>query len=275
VEGNLSRLAGGAIAVAVEAGSLALKGLGGHPQATRKGPYDIQIDTDVESEEAIVPRLRELLPGSEVSSEELDIPIDWDKPNVWIVDPLDGSNNYYAAIPYLAVSIGLRQNQRLVLAVVHDPVLGQSFSACDGMGARQGARRLHAIPRSAMDQATVSLVTNYSPEGRNAGQKLYNRLNSLVRRVTTLWAPAADLVRVATGHIDAVVSINASYGDVCSGLLILSEAGGTILSFDGAHLDVVNLDPLQPVSFIASVSDALATQLLRNLQTALDVVTSS
>jgi myo-inositol-1(or 4)-monophosphatase len=274
MEATLSGLAQEAIAVAVDAGSLAVKNLGGHPHATQKGPYDIQIDTDIEAEEAILPRLRELLPGSEVSSEELDEPTNWDNPNVWIVDPLDGTNNYYAAIPYLAVSIGLRQKQRLVLAVVHDPVLGLSFSACLGKGARQSGERLRAISRGPVSQATVSLVTDYSAKGRITGQKIYTRLNSVVRRVTTLWAPAADLVRVATGHIDAVVSINASYGDVCSGLLILSEAGGVIVSLDGAPLDVANLDPVQPVSFVASVSDAIAAELLQSVVPALEAASS-
>jgi myo-inositol-1(or 4)-monophosphatase len=143
------------------------------------------------------------------------------------------------------------------------------------MGARQGDRLLQAESRNGLERATVSLVTDYSAAGRQTGQEVYNRLNSLVRRVTTMWAPAADLVRVATGHIDAVVAIDALYGDVCSGLLILAEAGGTVRSLRAAEpLEVASLDPLSPVSFVAAAADDIARALICSLQPVLAAATS-
>jgi myo-inositol-1(or 4)-monophosphatase len=269
VDADLSSLAQGAISAAVEAGNVALKTLGSHPASVRKGLYDLQVDADLETERAIVPRLIELLPGSEIASEEGTDPVDWSNPSVWIVDPLDGTNNYYSAIPYMAISIALRRNQRLVLAVVYDPVLKQSFSACVGSGAFQGGQTLHSSPGKTLDQATVSLVNDYSVGGRREGERIYKQLNSLVRRVTMLWAPAADLVRVATGHLDAMVCMGALYGDVCSGLLILSESNGVILSHEGRDIDVTDLDPKASVSFVASGSRPLAEQLVQRLKPSL------
>jgi myo-inositol-1(or 4)-monophosphatase len=192
-------------------------------------------------------------------------PVDWEKQNVWIVDPLDGTNNYYAAIPYLAISIGLRRRRKLVLAVVRDPVLGHSYSACLGSGAEKDGEPLRPRPGKEIDRATVSLITDYSSAGRKAGEVLYLRLNSIARRVTTLWAPAADLVRAATGHIDAIVCVRARYGDVCSGLLILAEAGGTILDTSGSDIAVADLDPEEPISFIAAISRGTATKLWKEI----------
>jgi myo-inositol-1(or 4)-monophosphatase len=269
VDIDLNSLAQGAVSAAVEAGDVALKSLGSHPGSVSKGPYDLQVDADIETEQAIVPRLKALLPGSEIASEEATAPVDWTNPSVWIIDPLDGTNNYYSAIPYMAVSIALRHHQRLVMAVVHDPVLNNSFSACLGRGAFQGNQILHAGPGRELNRATVSLVNDYSPDGRKDGQQIYQHLNSFVRRVTMLWAPAADLVRVATGHLDAMVCINALYGDVCSGLFILAEANGVILGHDGQGIDVAHIDPATPVSFIASASRSLADQLVHRLSPAL------
>jgi myo-inositol-1(or 4)-monophosphatase len=259
---SMTRLTRSTIAIAVDAGRLALRGLGDHPPSRPKGRFDLQLDADVDSEKEIVPRLRSLLPGSEVASEEMGGPVDWSNSNVWIVDPLDGTNNYYSAIPYLAISIALRQHCKLVLAVVYDPVLCHSFSARLGGGAEQDGHTLKGRPGKPLDRATVSLITNYSQAGRRAGEALYLKLNSVARRVTTLWAPAADLVRAATGHIDGVVCVNAMYGDVCSGLLILAEAGGTILDCNGADIDVATLDPTEPISFVASISEHTANDLL-------------
>ena len=258
---DLRGLAISVAGVAQDAGVEALKGLGGHQRSRPKGRFDVQIDADIDAENAIVPRLKNLIPESEIASEETVAPIDWDKANVWVVDPLDGTNNYYAAIPYLAISIALRRHHELVLAVVHDPILNHSYTACLGSGARRNGQEFDSPAPRPIERATVSLITNYSSTGRRAGETLYLRLSSISRRVTTLWAPAADLVRTATGHIDGIVCLQALYGDVCSGLLILAESGGTILGPDGQHLDVAHLDPRAPVSFVASKSYRLARDL--------------
>jgi myo-inositol-1(or 4)-monophosphatase len=262
---DLSILAEDVTAVAVEAGRVALQGIGDWHTSRSKGRFDVQLDADLDAEKAIIPLLRKLVPDSEISSEEMDGPVNWRKPNVWIVDPLDGTNNYYAGIPYLAISIGLRQWNKLVLAVVRDPVLGHSYSARLGVGAERDGKRLRPRPGKAIDRATVSLITDYSVAGRKAGEVLYLRLNSIARRVTTLWAPAADLVRAATGHIDAIVCVRANYGDVCSGLLILAEAGGTILDQAGGDVDVASLDPEEPISFVAAISRDTARELRKEI----------
>lgn len=262
---DLSTLAKDVIAVAVDAGRVALRGIDDRHTSRSKGRFDVQLDADLDAEKAILPRLQELVPDSEVSSEETDGPVDWEKSNVWIVDPLDGTNNYYSAIPYLAISIGLRRRRKLVLAVVRDPVLEHSYSARLGYGAERDGKALCPSPGKAIDRATISLITDYSTAGRKAGEALYLRLNSIARRVTTLWAPAADLVRVATGHIDAIVCVGARYGDVCSGLLILAEAGGTILDPSGEDVDVADLDPEKPISFIAAVSRSTADELRKGI----------
>jgi myo-inositol-1(or 4)-monophosphatase len=263
---DLRGLASSVTGVAQDAGIVALRGFGGHLRSRPKGRFDVQIDADIDAENAILPQLRNLIPDSEIASEETTAPIDWDKANVWVVDPLDGTNNYYAAIPYLAISIALRQHHKLVLAVVHDPILKHSYTACLGAGAWRNGQRFDSSPPKPIERATVSLITNYSSTGRRAGERLYLRLSSISRRVTTLWAPAADLVRTATGHIDGIVCLQAGYGDVCSGLLILAESGGTILGRDGQNLDVANLDPQAPVSFVASKSYRVARDLWLELE---------
>jgi myo-inositol-1(or 4)-monophosphatase len=265
VVSQLGGLVRSTVDVAVDAGAGVMAGLGGHPASRPKGRFDVQVDADLASEGAIVPRLRLLIPGSEIASEEMGGPVDWGKRDVWIVDPLDGTNNYFTSIPYLAVSIALRQHGRLVMAVVRDPVLAKTYTACLGSGAQENGRPLQPSSRLSVDRATVSLITDYSPAGRQAGEVLYLKLNSSVRRVTTLWAPAADLVRTATGHLDAVVCVRAMYGDVCAGLLILSEAGGVAIGAHGEKLDVSAIDPTEPVSFVASSSLQVAEDLLRRL----------
>jgi myo-inositol-1(or 4)-monophosphatase len=258
---EIDKLAKETVAVAEEVGRKTMLTIDGQSTWRSKGLFDIQIKADLEAEGEIVPRLRKLLPEAEVASEEMLTPVDWSKSAVWIVDPLDGTNNFHASIPYLAISIGLRQSRRLVLAVIRDPVLEHTYIACPGSGAKKDGEYLHPVPGKALDKSTVSLITNYSIDGRKAGERLYLRLNSLARRVTTLWAPAADLVRASTGHIDAVVCVNALYGDVCCGLLIVAEAGGSIFGPDGNDVDVPSLDPAEPVSFVASLSRKLAREL--------------
>jgi fructose-1,6-bisphosphatase/inositol monophosphatase family enzyme len=262
---DLSILTQDVATVAADAGRAAMQRIADRRVSVTNGLFGVQLDAELDAERAIVPRLRALIPGSEVSSEEMVGLVDWDKSDVWIVDQLGGVNNYYAEIPYLAISIGLRRWRKLEMAVVYDPVLGHSYRACLGFGAERNGVRLGPVPGKTIDRATVSLITDHSSDGRSAGEVLYLKLNSVTRRVTTLWTPAADLVRVATGHMDAIVCVRAGYANVCGGLLILSEAGGTIFDPSGSDLDVAALDPETPVSFIAAASRSMAEELSKEI----------
>ncbi|WP_157818110.1 inositol monophosphatase family protein [Candidatus Thiodictyon syntrophicum] len=259
---DLDQVSNAAARIASEAGALIISRFGYLSEPTPKGNFDVQLDIDIQSEELIISLLTDQYPSIPVISEEMTAKPNWAQDTVWIVDPLDGTNNFAVGIPYIAVSICLRSRQRLLVGVIHDPITSHTYVARLSAGATCDGNRLHLDAAKSMQAATVSLVTGYSISDRKMGETAYLALSRRARRVVTMWAPAADLARIADGQLDAMVCFNALFGDVCSGLLLISEAGGVITNLDGAEMNIHEINPDLPVTFVASGNYILCAEIL-------------
>jgi len=74
----------------------------------------------------------------------------------WIVDPLDGTNNFVHGFPFFGVSIGLEGDGRMLVGVIYDPLRRELFVATKGGGAWLNGRRIHVSPTRALGQSLVS-----------------------------------------------------------------------------------------------------------------------
>ncbi|WNI15294.1 inositol monophosphatase family protein [Actinacidiphila sp. ITFR-21] len=246
-----------AVSAAREAGSVIRADFGDRKVVQRKGHYDVQLRADLTSQRVIVRQLTDLFPDYGIVSEE-GMQGGWDETDLtWVVDPLDGTNNFGYGIAHCAVAITLFAGDAAVLAVVLDPLLGRTFTATAGDTPRSG----DLAAATALRDATVALVTDYSVEGRVTGRHIEDMLSGNCKRVTTMWAPALDLALVGSGAIDAMVARNAALMDVCAGILLVQAAGGTVLGLDGRPLELRKSLHSSPVSFVAARSRKLAADL--------------
>ncbi|MGW1752073.1 inositol monophosphatase family protein [Streptomyces sp. NPDC002092] len=246
---------GAARAAAVEIRS----DFGNRNVTSRKGFYDVQLRADLVAQRVIVQYLVQRFPDYAVVSEE-GMQESWnDRRMTWVVDPLDGTNNFGFGIAHCAVAITLFDEGRPVLAVIHDPILGRQFSAV----ADSPRQPVVSALSPTMGDATVALVTDYSREGRITGRRIDQVLSQNCKRVTAMWAPALDLALVSTGALDAMVSRNAALLDVCAGLLLVQMAGGCILDTRGVPLRLDKSLHRSAVSFVAASSEKLASDLVR------------
>jgi myo-inositol-1(or 4)-monophosphatase len=227
-----------------------------------RGLYDVQLKADVTAQEIIVKKLSEIYPDHGVVSEE-NLPMTWSSAEfLWVVDPLDGTNNFGYGIAHCAVAITLFQGNQVKLAVIYDPMLRREFySAADARFPDSAA-----IPASNPSQATVSLVTDYSQAGRSRAMLVESVLSCHCKRVASLWAPSLDLALVAVGELDAIVCSSASLLDVCGGLFMVESMGGCVLDMKGNSLTVSRAMHDQPIAFVASRSAALAQDLVELVQ---------
>ena len=111
-----------ALDAAREAGEILLRHYQGESRSWEKSEDNPVTLADLESDRAIVARLRAAFPDDGVLSEEsLNDPTRVGKRRVWIVDPMDGTKEFTRRIPEFAVSIALAENGEPVLGVVHNP----------------------------------------------------------------------------------------------------------------------------------------------------------
>ena len=109
--------------------------------ATGGKTYDLVSDADLESQSVIANLLSEAFPAHELMGEE-DLIGDTTAEHLWVIDPLDGTNNFAHHVPHFAVSIAYYRNGRPTVGIVHNPVTGDTYQAVLGGGATHGGGRI-------------------------------------------------------------------------------------------------------------------------------------
>ncbi|MEO0211025.1 MAG: inositol monophosphatase family protein [candidate division WOR-3 bacterium] len=200
--------------------------------AETKGPDDIVTEWDRASEAEIVRVISEAFPDSHFLAEEKG---EFGKGEmVWIIDPLDGTKNYYRGLPVFAVSVALAIDGEIRLGVVHDPTRNETYTALKGQGAFCDTRRLCVSEKK---ELLGSFLATGFPHRRKQDMDLYlatfKRLFRDALSVRRLGAAALDLAHVASGIYDGFWEFQLYPWDVAAGYLLVKEAGGLMTDFDG------------------------------------------
>ena len=93
--------------------------------------HDIKLELDKRSQSLIESLILSRFPGHAIYGEE-GIRGDQDSEYQWILDPIDGTVNYFYSIPHFAVSIALRQAGKIIVGVIYDPMRGELWSVSSG-----------------------------------------------------------------------------------------------------------------------------------------------
>jgi myo-inositol-1(or 4)-monophosphatase len=226
-----------AVEAAREAGRILMGGFSRPMDVAKKSPRELVTAMDRAAEEAIVGIIRGAYPRDGVLAEESAF-LAGDSGRIWIIDPLDGTNNYAHGYPFFSVAIAIEEDGVPVAGVVHDPLRGELFVAEAGSGATLNGRplRVSEAPRLA-----ESLVATGFPYDRSEGTE--NNLANLsrfilaVRGIRRAGSAELDLVYVACGRLDGYWELGLKPWDVAAGGLIVREAGGTVTNFDGSGWD--------------------------------------
>ena len=93
--------------------------------------HDIKLDIDVETQELITELLLKKFPQHALYGEE-GIVGDQSSEHQWVVDPLDGTVNYFYGIPHFCVSIALRCQSEIIVGVIYDPMRDEIWTVQKG-----------------------------------------------------------------------------------------------------------------------------------------------
>jgi fructose-1,6-bisphosphatase/inositol monophosphatase family enzyme len=198
-------------------------------EVTDKGGGDFVTKADEEAEKKLTQILGALLPGSLVVGEEAAHAdpavigrISGEAP-VWVIDPLDGTNNFARGNDLFAVMAALVVKGRSVLGAIHMPTRGETAVAEAGSGAFLGGARLATAAPRAPAQIRASIHTHYlpadiQPRFRQAAQSFgFNE---------EIYCAGRVYVGLAEGALDGALFWRTKPWDHAMGTLILREAGG-------------------------------------------------
>jgi len=204
--------------------------------AHSKEHADIVASAENEAENSIVATIRAAFPEHAVLGEESGH-IEGARDGSgfkWIVDPVDGSENFAHGYPYFGVSIALAHGTEITHAVVLDPVRDELYTAIRGKGAQLNGAPIRVSSCMALEQALLGTVF---PARKSPGLHDYlPLLGTLLGRsasVRRAGSAALDLAYVAAGRLDGFWVTTLKPWDVAPGALLIKEAGGRVGDFAG------------------------------------------
>jgi myo-inositol-1(or 4)-monophosphatase len=228
-------------------------------------------DADRASQRYIVAGLRQRFAGDGLIGEESDsgtsITFDVRDPHgrVWVIDPIDGTNNFIAGLGNFAVCIGLLEAGRPVLGVVYDVCRDEMYCAAQGQGAWKGTRAIHVPETPLSDSSLLMMTSNLLINGRcpNWACRWLAQSNWKVR---ILGSAALEAVHVASGVAHGAVTVNGKLWDIAAAAAIVLEAGGVITDLAGKAIFPFDLRRYQGAKapFLAA-GPAAHPQLLKDI----------
>ncbi len=197
-----------------------------------KGLNSLVSYVDKQAEIMLVEELSKLLPEAGYITEEETVE-QGGKEVEWIIDPLDGTNNFLHGIPHFAVSVGLKVGDQLTVGLVLSVVSGELFYASLDGGAFLDDRPIRVSSTPDLSQSLVATGFPYQVEDVAPLIRTLGHFMRYARGVRRMGAAALDLAYVACGRFDTFYETTLNAWDVAGGAVILSEAGGALSDFRG------------------------------------------
>ncbi len=222
------------IDLARRAGMLLLSKFEGQRDVVLKSRFELVTDADHASEELIVKAIAEQFPDHAIVAERRRR-AGAESGYTWVIDPLDGTNNYAHGFPAFCVSLGLMKDGQPVWGVIYDPTRDELFSAERGQGARCNGRRLHVSETSTLAAALIStgFPYNFYELDQDNNAREFNALLRRVQGIRRAGSAALDLAYVAMGRLEAHWELQLKPWDSAAGALLVTEAGGHISDWRG------------------------------------------
>ena len=212
-----------------------------------KGSHDLVSDADVEAEKLIVEVIRSTFPdhsflGEEEHSDSVDAE------HLWVIDPVDGTNNFAHGVPHFGISIGYVHNGVRTAGVVYHPALNELYAAARGEGATVNGEPARVSSVTTLKEA-LAVTGFYYDRGKTMEETLSTIRELFLRGVHGIrryGAASLDLCYVGCGRFEVYFEYELKPWDFAAGALFVEEAGGAVTACTGKSL------PLAHTSLIAT-----------------------
>jgi myo-inositol-1(or 4)-monophosphatase len=189
--------------------------------------HDIKLQIDVETQQLITDQLLSEFPNHALYGEE-GIVGDQTSEHQWVVDPLDGTVNYYYGIPHFCVSIALRFKGEIIVGVIYDPVRDEMWSVQKGEKPALNGKEFRVSDRADLAEAVISVGLSKSGVTIESALPLLQQMVHRARKCRLMGSAALDMAYVACGRFDAYIEQGISLWDIAAGWILIETAGGSV-----------------------------------------------
>ena len=198
----------------------------------KEGRANIVTDVDVLVEKQIIAVLQREYPDYNILSEETAA-ITNDSEYTWVIDPLDGTNNYVHGIPFYSVAIALTNSYEVLLGLTYDPWRKELFVAQKGAGAWLNGQPITVSERTTLEGSFIGCDMGYDPEDGAGMLEGFRNSWPQMCGLRIMGSAVLGLSYVACGRLDLYIHPHLYPWDVTGGLLLIKEAGGKITDWEG------------------------------------------
>lgn len=201
---------------------------------TKSSEHDVVTEVDRECEALLIEKISQTYPTHSILAEESGLHQKQDSDWEWVIDPLDGTNNYSQSLPIFCVSIGVQYKGETQVGVVYVPRLDELYTAVRNEGAQMNGKLIHVSHKTEFAQ---SILATGFPYDKGTVSSADNNLDNVcqmlpqLRGLRRMGSAAYDLCCVANGSLDGYWELNLKPWDACAGVLIVKEAGGVVKPF--------------------------------------------
>ncbi len=209
------------------AGALIRENFGRPLKVDVEEAHDIKLELDVRAQELITKLLLEEFPNHAVLGEEGNV----DNTSTefqWVIDPIDGTVNYFYGIPHFCISIALREKGELIVGVIYDPMRDELWQGERGGQAFLNGRVIEVGRYTDVAQAVVSVGMSKTLAEVEVGLSIFQDLLTRARKCRMMGSAALDLAYVATGRFDAYIERSVNWWDIAAGVVLVKCAGGQL-----------------------------------------------
>jgi myo-inositol-1(or 4)-monophosphatase len=207
-----------------------------------KTPSELVTEADPLCQEIIINHIRKSFPGHGILAEEgpngamlVEPPSD-SSDTWWIIDPIDGTNNYAHGLLCFCVSIGVFHNGRPVVGVIYDPNTDSMFTAAQDIQTCCNNRPIHAGQDPISQFAGFAVDSHFDAAVESAVHQIMR-----ITRFRSVGSTALHMAYVAKGAMIGALTISAKLWDIAAGVLLIEQAGGIVTALDGKGIFPIDL----------------------------------
>ncbi|AYC29114.1 inositol monophosphatase family protein [Paenisporosarcina cavernae] len=236
----------------IEAGSKIRASLDGDIWISSKSNVnDLVTNIDQDIEKFFIQRIKESYPTHRVMGEEgFGDSVESLEGVVWILDPIDGTMNFIHQKRNFAISLGIYMDGKPAFGFVFDVMLEELYEAEKGQGAYLNGKPIPPLEEAHLSEALVGMNASWSIPNKRIEHDGMIQLVRDVRGIRSYGSAALETVYVATGRLDAYMSMRLNPWDIAGGRIIAEEVGAVVTNLRGNELTMVDKDTF----FIANKS---------------------
>lgn len=221
----------------------------------KDGFSNITTQTDYDSDQLIMQLIKQADPEVGFFTEESG-EIAGNSDRYWIIDPLDGTNNFAHGIPYFGISALLLQGNTPLYSAICSPIRNRLITA--NANGQVNFNDHEFYKKNNPDRNTAPIITlNVGYAAKKRDKDTFNSLHPHVRRIMTMWAPVVDYSLFFEGYVDAVLSLDSEGYDSLPGLFIAQQASYPIYINQTDQVNYSQYNQIMPDTIVAQNQQTL------------------